>query len=84
LLHWAAGRTYNLLSWSALQLALKGALAMRNKVLGVIGIVWGGAMLVSFFMRGANLGGGAYAAGQLLGLIMGGVMLVAGVVAVRK
>jgi hypothetical protein len=57
---------------------------MRNKIFGTIGILWGGGMLVSFFLRGAPLGNGAYAAGTIFGLLLGVVMLFAGIYYVRK
>ena len=57
---------------------------MRNKIFGTIGILWGGAVIVSFFARGASIGTGAYAAGALFGLLFGAVMLFAGIHYVRK
>ena len=55
---------------------------MRNRIFGVIGILWGGGMLVSMLMRGGAQGHGAYAAGQFAGMALGAVMLVAGPYAV--
>lgn len=57
---------------------------MRNKILGTIGILWGGAIVISFVARGAPVGGGPYAAGALTGVLFGVVMFVAGVYYVRK
>ena len=57
---------------------------MRNKILGTIGIVWGGAMLISFFARGAQVGTGAYASGAYAGLAFGVVMIIVGITYVRK
>ena len=57
---------------------------MRNKIFGVIGILWGGGMLVSFVARGAPIGGGAYAAGTVIGLLIGVGMFLAGIHYVRK
>ena len=37
---------------------------MRNRIVGAIGVLWGGGMLVSAFLRGGPAGSGAYAAGQ--------------------
>lgn len=52
---------------------------MRNKILGAIGVIWGGGILVSAFLHGGPQGSGAYAAGQTAGLIFGFVLLLAGV-----
>ncbi len=59
---------------------------MRNKILGTIGILWGGAILVSAFIRTAPLGngGGAYAVGSVIGFLLGAAMLAAGIHYVRK
>ncbi len=51
---------------------------MRNRIFGAIGIIWGGGILVSAFMRGGPQGQGAYAAGQIGGFIFGGLLLAAG------
>jgi hypothetical protein len=52
---------------------------MRNKIFGTLGVIWGGAILVSAFMRGGPEGSGAYAAGQIGGIVFGAVLLIAGV-----
>ena len=57
---------------------------MRNRITGVIGILWGGGVVVSFFMRGGNIGGGSYGAGQFAGLLIGVVMFGAGIYYVTK
>jgi len=57
---------------------------MRNKILGMIGIVWGIGIIISFFARGAPIGDGSYAAGALVGLLMGAAMFIAGIYYVRK
>ncbi len=57
---------------------------MRNKIDGTIGILWGSGIIVSFFARGAPIGGGSYAAGALVGLLLGIAMLIAGIYYVRK
>ena len=49
---------------------------MRNRIFGVIGVVWGGAMLVSAFLRAAPEASGAYGAGQTAALVFA-VLLVA-------
>ena len=51
---------------------------MRNRILGGIGVVWGGAVLIYALMNGGPQGEGAYAAGQTGGLIFGGVLFVVG------
>lgn len=48
---------------------------MRNKIFGGIGVLWGGGILVSAFLRGGPEGSGAYAAGQTGGLVFGLLML---------
>jgi hypothetical protein len=51
---------------------------MRNRILGGIGVAWGGAILVYMLIKGGPQGQGAYAAGQIAGMIFGGVLLLAG------
>ncbi len=51
---------------------------MRNKILGTIGVIWGGAILVSAFSRGGPQGSGAYAAGQTGGIVFGALLLIVG------
>jgi len=56
-----------------------------KKVLGVIGVLWGGLVVVRFLMQGAPpvTRGGAYGAGQkfggYVGLVFGGLILLAGI-----
>ncbi len=57
---------------------------MRNKIFGVIGILWGGSVLISFFARGMPMGGGSYAAGSIVGLLFGVLMLIFGIHYVKK
>jgi hypothetical protein len=48
---------------------------MRRKVLGAIGVLWGGTLLVLHFLRGARSGGmGAYAAGRGLAIVFAGLL----------
>ena len=54
-----------------------GEQSMRNRILGIIGVLWGGGIVVSFFVRGANTDG-AYGAGQMGGVLFGVVMFLAG------
>ncbi|MCA9284649.1 MAG: hypothetical protein KDA22_05520 [Phycisphaerales bacterium] len=48
---------------------------MRNRIFGALGVLWGGAMLVSAFFRGGPQGSGAYLAGQIGGLVFALLML---------
>lgn len=57
----------------------------RNLILGVLGVVWGAGMLISFLLRGGRVdGNGAYAAGQLAGVVLGALLLFAGAYALFK
>jgi len=51
---------------------------MRNKILGLIGVLWGGGILVSAFLRDAPGGSNAYAAGHTAGLVFGGLLFLVG------
>jgi hypothetical protein len=51
---------------------------MRNKIFGVIGVLWGGGILVSAFLRDAPAGSDAYAAGHTGGLVFGGLLFLVG------
>ena len=51
---------------------------MRNKIFGVIGILWGGAILANGLFGQSPQGSGAYQTGQTVALVFGGIMLVAG------
>ena len=51
---------------------------MRNRIFGLIGVLWGGAMLVSAFSQGGAQGSGAYAAGQNAALIFAFVLVFVG------
>ena len=59
---------------------------MKNKILGWIGVVWGSLILVSGTARllSGGASGGAYGAGRLVGFAFGGLLCVAGVLALRK
>lgn len=53
---------------------------MRNRILGAIAILWGGGILLSKLLGGSQVeGNGAYAAGQTVALIFGGLMFIVGV-----
>jgi hypothetical protein len=48
---------------------------MKRKVLGAIGVVWGGGLLALHFIRGARSSGlGAYAAGRGPALVFAGLL----------
>jgi hypothetical protein len=51
---------------------------MGNRIFGAIGVVWGGLMLVSAFLRGGPQGSGAYAAGQTAALVFAALLGVVG------
>jgi hypothetical protein len=57
---------------------------MRNRIFGGIGVVWGGLILVTWFMRGGPQGSGAYAAGQTGALVFGVLLLIIGAYYVLK
>lgn len=57
---------------------------MRNKVFGVIGILWGGGITVRLLLGKVQTGNGAYGAGLIIGQMMGVMMLIAGLYAVFK
>jgi hypothetical protein len=58
---------------------------MKNKILGWIGVVWGGFILVNFVLSlvQGSLPGGAYGLGRLLAVAIGILLLYAGVRALR-
>ncbi len=51
---------------------------MRNKIFGAVGVIWGGAVLVSAFLRGGPEGSGAYAAGNAAGIAFGALLFIVG------
>ncbi len=51
---------------------------MRNRILGAIGVISGGAALVNAIRGGGSQGSGAYAAGYTTGLIFGGLLFLVG------
>jgi hypothetical protein len=51
---------------------------MRNRIFGAIGVLWGGAILIAFFIRGGLGGAGAYRIGQMIGLAFGALLFVVG------
>jgi predicted transporter len=51
--------------------------SMRNIVFGAIGVLWGGLILIGFMRMGLEADG-ASRAGQILAVILGLLMLIAG------
>jgi len=51
---------------------------MRNRILGLIGVLWGGGVVLSGIMRGIPEGHNAYQAGQIGGLIFGALLFLVG------
>jgi hypothetical protein len=51
---------------------------MRQRILGGIGVVWGGALLLRRMVAGPPAGQGAYAAGQNGALVFAVLLLVVG------
>jgi hypothetical protein len=58
--------------------------SMRNKIFGIIGVVWGGAVVLQVFVKGVPTGGSAYGIGSIVGLMFGVALLVAGAWALTK
>jgi hypothetical protein len=52
---------------------------MRNFIFGIIGILWGGLILVGYLVRGAPSGDGAYKAGTMVALVFGALLFLAGI-----
>ncbi len=50
----------------------------RNRIFGGIGVLWGGAILVTSIANGIVRGHGAYAAGEAGGTVFGGLIFVVG------
>jgi hypothetical protein len=51
------------------------------RIFGVIALLWGAGIVISFLLRGDAAGSGAYASGQYIGLVFGLVLLIAGLYA---
>jgi len=52
---------------------------LRNRIFGGIGVLWGGALLLSKLISGHGVSGsGAYASGQIAGLILAILLFVVG------
>jgi hypothetical protein len=50
---------------------------MRKRIVGVIGIIWGGGILISTILHGQ--GSEAYTGGEYLALLAGSLLLIAGI-----
>ena len=55
---------------------------MKSLILGIIGVAWGGFVLGVQFFKEQEPAAGAYGAGQIGGLVLGGLLFAAGVWAV--
>ena len=52
---------------------------MRNRILGAIGVVWGGLILLGRLASGGPVDGtGAYGGGQMIGLVFAVLLLLVG------
>jgi hypothetical protein len=51
---------------------------MRNRILGAIGLIWGGAMLVRAYIVGGPQGAGSYRQGQIAGLVFAALLVIVG------
>jgi hypothetical protein len=52
----------------------------KNRVFGLIGVLWGGGVLLARLARGSadTAANAAYASGQMVGLVFGALLLVVG------
>ena len=59
---------------------------MKHKILGWVGIIWGGLIVVSGVLRlvSGERSAGAYGAGQMAGLAVGALLFVGGFLSLRK
>src|SRR5262245_20190919 len=51
---------------------------MRHLIGGIVGVLWGGMILICGFLNGGPQGEGAARAGSICGLVTGGLFFVAG------
>jgi hypothetical protein len=51
---------------------------MRNRILGAIGVIWGGLVLLNWLRSSGSHGSGAYAAGYSAGVIFGALLFLIG------
>jgi hypothetical protein len=52
--------------------------AMRNLISGIVGLAFGGMILLGSLLRGGPQGEGAYYAGQVCGLVTGALLFFGG------
>jgi len=57
---------------------------MRYWISGIIGVVWGGLLILARLLGGPPQGSGSYVAGQWAGTVFGVVLFVVGVHYIRK
>lgn len=60
---------------------------MRELISGLVGTLWGGAVLVSWFMQRNEAGSGgssAYGTGRSMALVFGGLLLAGGIYYLQK
>lgn len=51
----------------------------KNRILGVIGVLWGGGMLLARLARGGDVAANeAFATGQTIGLVFGALLALVG------
>ena len=55
---------------------------MRQLILGIIGVLWGGMIVISSLLTGFS--SGAYGGGQIAAFVFGFVFLLAGAQAIMK
>ena len=51
---------------------------MRNKIFGAIGVLWGGGIVLNWFLSSPSGGSEAYQAGQSGAVVFGALMFAAG------
>jgi hypothetical protein len=51
---------------------------MKNKILGVIGVLWGGGLIVSALVHGIPMPGSSYGTGAFVGFLFGIALFAAG------
>jgi hypothetical protein len=51
---------------------------MRNRILGAIGVLWGGTVLIRAYVGGGPVGTGAYRTGQITALVFAVLLVLVG------
>ncbi len=62
----------------------KGNLKMKSLVFGIIGMGWGTAIWIAPLLQKNETTSGAYETGQNCGMVFGGILFVAGLLAVIR